>query len=119
MSRLLIVGPQGSGKGTQGAVIADEYGVPVVSTGDIFRENIKNGTELGQKVKSITAAGDRGEGTVFARVSRSTGRVVQAMERSLEQGRELAAPGLGIGDGRASRSGGGHLSPSGRSSGCR
>ncbi|MGO1955407.1 adenylate kinase [Microbacterium sp.] len=58
MSRLLIVGPQGSGKGTQGAVIADEYGVPVVSTGDIFRENIKNDTELGQKVKSITAAGD-------------------------------------------------------------
>ena len=47
--------------------------------------------ELLDDLETITAAGDRGEGTVFARVSRSTGRVVQAMERSLEQGRELAA----------------------------
>ncbi|WP_156760195.1 adenylate kinase [Microbacterium karelineae] len=57
-SRLLIVGPQGSGKGTQGVRVAEAYGVPVVSTGDIFRANIKNGTELGQKVKAITDAGD-------------------------------------------------------------
>ncbi len=58
MTRLLIVGPQGSGKGTQGAVVAEAYGVPVVSTGDIFRANIKNDTELGRRVKEITAAGD-------------------------------------------------------------
>lgn len=57
-ARLLIVGPQGSGKGTQGARIAEALGVPVVSTGDIFRENIKGGTELGLKVKAITDAGE-------------------------------------------------------------
>jgi adenylate kinase len=57
-ARLLIVGPQGSGKGTQGARIAEAFGVPVVSTGDIFRANIKEGTELGLQVKAITDAGD-------------------------------------------------------------
>lgn len=57
-ARFLIVGPQGSGKGTQGIRIAEAYGVPVVSTGDIFRANIKEGTELGKKVQEITARGD-------------------------------------------------------------
>ena len=57
-ARLLIVGPQGSGKGTQGVRIAEGFGIPVVSTGDIFRANIKGGTELGQKVSEITARGD-------------------------------------------------------------
>ncbi|GAA3655821.1 adenylate kinase [Microbacterium marinilacus] len=57
-ARLLIVGPQGSGKGTQGARIAEALGIPVVSTGDIFRANIKEGTELGLTVKAITDAGD-------------------------------------------------------------
>lgn len=57
-ARLLIVGPQGSGKGTQGVRIAETFGIPVVSTGDIFRENIKGGTELGQKVTAILDRGD-------------------------------------------------------------
>ena len=57
-ARLLIVGPQGSGKGTQGVLVAEAFGIPVVSTGDIFRANIKQGTELGLKVKAITDAGD-------------------------------------------------------------
>lgn len=57
-ARLLIVGPQGSGKGTQGVRVAEALGIPVVSTGDIFRANIKAGTELGQKVTAILDAGD-------------------------------------------------------------
>jgi adenylate kinase len=57
-ARLLIVGPQGSGKGTQGVRIAETYGIPVVSTGDIFRANIKGGTELGQQVTAILDRGD-------------------------------------------------------------
>ncbi|MFD5226505.1 adenylate kinase [Microbacterium sp. NPDC058342] len=57
-ARLLIVGPQGSGKGTQGARIAETLGIPVVSTGDIFRANIKQGTDLGQQVTAILDAGD-------------------------------------------------------------
>lgn len=57
-ARLLIVGPQGSGKGTQGVRIAESYGIPVVSTGDIFRANIKEGTPLGQQVTAILDKGD-------------------------------------------------------------
>lgn len=57
-ARLLIVGPQGSGKGTQGVHIAESYGIPVVSTGDIFRANIKDGTDLGQQVTAILDRGD-------------------------------------------------------------
>ncbi|WP_040163018.1 adenylate kinase [Microbacterium gorillae] len=57
-ARFLIVGPQGSGKGTQGVRIAESFGIPVVSTGDIFRANIKEGTDLGKKVQAITAAGN-------------------------------------------------------------
>lgn len=56
--RLLIVGPQGSGKGTQGVRIAESLRIPVVSTGDVFRANVKEGTELGLKVKAIIDAGD-------------------------------------------------------------
>jgi adenylate kinase len=58
MSRFLLIGPPGAGKGTQAALLAQAYDVPAISTGDIFRANVKNETELGQKVKSIM---DRGE----------------------------------------------------------
>ena len=58
MTRLLIVGPPGAGKGTQAARITQTYGVPDVSTGDIFRANIKNQTPLGVQVKAIIDAGD-------------------------------------------------------------
>lgn len=57
-ARLLIVGPQGSGKGTQGVRIAEEFGIPVVSTGDVFRANVAEGTALGLQVKAIIEAGD-------------------------------------------------------------
>ena len=57
-ARFLIVGPQGSGKGTQGVLVAEAFGVPQVATGDIFRENVKGGTELGQRVQAIIEAGD-------------------------------------------------------------
>jgi len=55
--RLIILGPPGAGKGTQAARIAEHYGIPAISTGDIFRANIKNGTELGKQVQEITASG--------------------------------------------------------------
>lgn len=57
-ARLLIVGPQGSGKGTQGVRVGEALGVPVVSTGDVFRANVSQGTDLGREVKSIIDAGD-------------------------------------------------------------
>ncbi|WP_306233035.1 adenylate kinase [Agrococcus beijingensis] len=58
MANLLIVGPPGAGKGTQAARIAEALGVPAVSTGDIFRQNIKDQTELGQRVTAILDAGE-------------------------------------------------------------
>jgi adenylate kinase len=58
MTRLLIVGPPGAGKGTQSARLTTAFGIPAIATGDIFRANIKNQTELGQKVSAIINAGD-------------------------------------------------------------
>jgi adenylate kinase len=55
--RLIIVGPPGAGKGTQASRIALSFGIPAISTGDIFRSNIKNETELGKQVKDILASG--------------------------------------------------------------
>ncbi len=49
--KIIMLGAPGAGKGTQAKMIADKYGVPHVSTGDIFRANIKEGTELGKEVK--------------------------------------------------------------------
>lgn len=57
MSRLIIVGPPGAGKGTQGKKVAERLNIPAISTGDIFRHNIKNKTELGQKVEAIISSG--------------------------------------------------------------
>jgi adenylate kinase len=55
--RLIILGPPGAGKGTQAARIAEHLGIPAISTGDIFRANIKNETPLGLQVKEILASG--------------------------------------------------------------
>ena len=49
--RLILLGPPGAGKGTQASAIVNEYNIPHISTGDIFRANIKEGTELGIKAK--------------------------------------------------------------------
>ena len=57
-ARLLIVGPPGAGKGTQAARIAERFAIPTISTGDIFRANIANETDLGKQVKAIVDAGD-------------------------------------------------------------
>ncbi|MDO5504256.1 MAG: adenylate kinase [Actinomycetia bacterium] len=55
--RLIILGPPGAGKGTQASRISERFGIPAISTGDIFRANIKNETELGKQVKEILASG--------------------------------------------------------------
>lgn len=58
VTRLLIIGPPGAGKGTQASRIAEHYGVPAISTGDIFRANIKGQTELGKQVQAIIESGE-------------------------------------------------------------
>ncbi|HET7691313.1 MAG TPA: adenylate kinase [Nocardioidaceae bacterium] len=56
--RLILMGPPGAGKGTQAARIADRYGVPAISTGDIFRANVAAGTELGATARTYMDAGE-------------------------------------------------------------
>ena len=56
--RLVLVGPPGAGKGTQAQFISAHLGIPKISTGDIFRANVSQGTELGQQAKKFMDAGD-------------------------------------------------------------
>lgn len=55
--KIIMLGAPGAGKGTQAKMIADKYGIPHISTGDIFRANIKDGTELGKKAKTYMDQG--------------------------------------------------------------
>jgi adenylate kinase len=56
--RLIMMGPPGAGKGTQAKFVADHFKIPAISTGDIFRANVSQGTELGLKAKQYMDAGD-------------------------------------------------------------
>jgi adenylate kinase len=56
--RVVLLGPPGAGKGTQAQIIAGKFGVPAISTGDIFRANVSGQTELGQQAKIYMDAGD-------------------------------------------------------------
>ena len=58
LMRLLFVGPPGAGKGTQAAIVADQYAIPQISTGDIFRANVSAGTDLGLKAQGFMDAGE-------------------------------------------------------------
>lgn len=58
MTRLVILGKQGAGKGTQCALLVEHYGIPHVSTGDMLRAAVAAGTELGLKAKAVMDAGD-------------------------------------------------------------
>ena len=58
MANIVLLGAPGAGKGTQAALIKEKYNLPHISTGDIFRKNIREGTPLGVQVKAII---DRGE----------------------------------------------------------
>lgn len=56
--RMIFMGPPGAGKGTQAAVVAEKYGIPAISTGDIFRANVGEGTPLGLEAKRYMDAGE-------------------------------------------------------------
>jgi adenylate kinase len=57
-ARLLLIGPPGAGKGTQAHRLSEALGIPAISTGDIFRDNVRHETELGRKAKAYMDAGD-------------------------------------------------------------
>ncbi len=58
MRNLLLMGPPGAGKGTQGVMLSKKYSIPLISTGDILRANVKEGTELGKKAAGYMERGD-------------------------------------------------------------
>jgi adenylate kinase len=58
MTLLILMGPPGSGKGTQATILADRLGVPTISTGDIFRSQVAGGTELGREAKQYLDSGE-------------------------------------------------------------
>jgi adenylate kinase len=57
MMRLLLIGPPGAGKGTQASKLSEVFGIPAISTGDIFRENVRNQTPLGLEAKAFMDSG--------------------------------------------------------------
>ncbi len=94
---LLVLGPQGSGKGTQATRISADHGIPHVSTGEMFRAAITAGTELGRQVEPILASGDLvpDELTValirerLSRADAADGFVLDGFPRNLAQAEEL------------------------------
>jgi adenylate kinase len=92
--KLLIMGPPGAGKGTQAAKIVSEYQVPHISTGDMFRAAINEGTDLGHKAKSYMDAGELvpdevTNGIVKDRLSKDdakTGFLLDGYPRTINQG---------------------------------
>jgi adenylate kinase len=56
--RLILMGPPGAGKGTQAKVVAEHFGIPAISTGDIFRANVTRGTPLGKRAEEYMDAGE-------------------------------------------------------------
>ena len=71
MTRMLIIGPPGAGKGTQAVRISQQLGIPAISTGDIFRANIKAQTDLGREAKGYIDAGDLVPDSVTNRMVRA------------------------------------------------
>jgi adenylate kinase len=98
MTRLLLIGPPGAGKGTQAVRLAEAYGVPAISTGDIFRSNVKNETELGKQAKAFMDAGDNVPDSLtnalirdrLAEADAQGGFLLDGYPRTADQVRELA-----------------------------
>ncbi len=88
--KILFLGPAGSGKGTQSAKIAEKFGLEHLSTGDLIRAEIKSGSELGNKVKSIVEAGqlvsdDIVNEIVKSKVAKLDGYILDGYPRTLGQ----------------------------------
>jgi adenylate kinase len=94
---LLLLGPQGAGKGTQGERIAAEYGIPRIATGDILREAVADGSELGERVGPIMKSGALVPDDLMIEVFRDrlsrpdteTGFVLDGFPRTLPQAEAL------------------------------
>ncbi|KUI32578.1 adenylate kinase [Mycobacterium sp. GA-2829] len=95
--RIVLLGPPGAGKGTQAAKLADKLGIPHISTGDLFRDNIKGETELGLEAKRYLDAGDLVPSTLtnalvedrIGQVDAENGFILDGYPRSVEQAEAL------------------------------
>jgi adenylate kinase len=97
--RLVLLGPPGAGKGTQAAILSEKLGVPAISTGDLFRANIGQGTPLGLEAKKYIDAGELVPAEItnnmvrarLAEPDAANGFLLDGFPRSVEQARELEA----------------------------
>ena len=95
---LILFGPPGAGKGTQADRLRTDFGLPFISTGDMLRENVKNGTELGREAQRYMDAGDLVPDDVIVRMvaerlkadDAQDGFILDGFPRTVEQGEELA-----------------------------
>lgn len=104
--KIIMLGAPGAGKGTQAKKLAEKYGIPHISTGDIFRANIKNGTDLGKKAKTFMDQGllvpdELVVDLVVDRVAQddcTTGYVLDGFPRTIPQAEALDKALAGLGE---------------------
>lgn len=100
--KLIFIGPPGAGKGTHAAVISEKLGLPIIGTGNILRESVKAGTELGQKAKGYMDAGQLvPDDLILAMVDErlkapdcANGYILDGFPRTLPQAEALTAMGI-------------------------
>jgi len=94
--KIVIFGPPGSGKGTYASLLKNRLGIPHISTGDLVREEIRNGTDLGSEIKKYSDAGQLVPDEVITEILKkrllldiSKGFILEGYPRSIEQARQL------------------------------
>jgi adenylate kinase len=105
--RILLLGPPGSGKGTQGKLLSERLGVPAISTGDILRQAVREGTPLGRQAQAIMAKGELVPddviiGLIRERIARADARdgfILDGFPRTVPQAEALEKMLSGNGDG--------------------
>ncbi|MDH3691683.1 MAG: adenylate kinase [Gammaproteobacteria bacterium] len=102
--RIILFGPPGSGKGTQAAFLANHFGIPQISTGDMLRSAIKAGTQLGLKAKQVVDAGQLVSdeiirGLIRERIAQddcASGYLLDGFPRTLAQAEAMREDGIGV-----------------------
>lgn len=104
MMRIILLGPPGAGKGTQAQLIAKEFGIPQISTGDMLRAAIKAGTELGKEAKSVMDKGQLVSDELIINLVKerlnepdcANGCIFDGFPRTIPQAQALAQAGVNI-----------------------